>query len=80
MDVVVTPTGSTGTEWRLQDRLGRPLGQIRMTPWGNAFTILPERGSRLDGVPVLHPTLDAALSAIEQRLGGTCELVGGSEH
>ncbi|GEP07291.1 hypothetical protein [Methylobacterium oxalidis] len=80
MDVVVNPIGPPDTEWTLYDRLGRHLGMIRRTAWSDTpFTILPERGSRLDGMAVLHPSLEAALTAIEQRLGGTCELVGGSE-
>ncbi|MDR7038463.1 hypothetical protein J2X36_003227 [Methylobacterium sp. BE186] len=80
MDVVVNPIEAPGTEWTLYDRLGRQLGSIRRTAWPDTpFTIVPERGSRLDGMAVLHPSLDAALTAIEGRLGGTCELVGGSE-
>ncbi|WP_336490916.1 hypothetical protein [Methylobacterium nigriterrae] len=83
MDVVVTPVGSAqsaGGTWRLEDRLGRVLGAIRQIPWTNEFSIVSEPGSRLYGVPALHASLDAALTAIEKRLGGTCELVGGPEH
>lgn len=81
MDVVVNPIGALDTEWTLYDRLGRHLGLIRKTEWPDMpFTILPERGSRLDGMVVHHPSLDAALLAIEQRLGGTCDLIGGSAH
>ena len=29
MDVIVNPTGSSGAEWSLDDRLGRHLGTIR---------------------------------------------------
>ncbi|WP_336492700.1 hypothetical protein [Methylobacterium nigriterrae] len=79
MDVIVNPIGAAGTEWCLYDRLGHHLGLIREVPWPNTpFTIVPERGSRLDGIPLFHPSLDVALAAIEEHLGGTCELVGGS--
>ncbi|GEP07437.1 hypothetical protein [Methylobacterium oxalidis] len=79
MDVIVNPIGAAGTEWSLYDRLGRHLGLIRKSQWPNEpFTIVPERGSRLDGIEILYPSLDGALAAIEVRLGGTCELVGGS--
>ncbi|GEP07869.1 hypothetical protein [Methylobacterium oxalidis] len=80
MDIIVNPIGAPDTEWSLYDRLGRHLGLIRRTSWpANPFTILPERGSSLEGVPLIHPTLDAALTAIERRLGGTCELVARPE-
>jgi hypothetical protein len=83
MDVVVTPirsAKSAGATWRLDDRLGRHLGTIRKPPWADEFTIVAEQGSRLYGVPALHPSLDAALTAIEKRLGGACDLRGGPEH
>ena len=80
MDAVVKPIGTAGTEWLLQDRFGYPLGRLRKTTVPvDPFTILPERGSPLDGIYVFHPTLDAALTAIEKRLGGICELVEGPE-
>ncbi|GEP07676.1 hypothetical protein [Methylobacterium oxalidis] len=76
MDAVVKPIGTAGTEWLLQDQFGCPLGRLRKTTVPvDPFTILPERGSPLDGVYVFHPTLDAALTAIGRCLGGTCELV-----
>jgi hypothetical protein len=78
MDVIVNPIGAAGTEWSLYDRLGHHLGLIRRSMWPNdPFTILPERGSQLDGIPIFYPSLDVALVAIEERLGGKCELVGG---
>ncbi|MER2268846.1 hypothetical protein [Methylobacterium oxalidis] len=81
MDVVVNPIGALDPVWALYDRLGRHLELIRKTAWPDTpFTILPERRSRLDGMAVHHPSLDAALTAIEQRLDGTCELIGGSAH
>lgn len=80
MDVLVRPLGSSGTEWLLQDRFGYPLSRLRQTTVPvDPFTILPERGSPLDGISVFHPTLDAAPSAVEKRLNGTCELVEGPE-
>jgi hypothetical protein len=33
-----------------------------------------ETKSGLSGVPVHHASLDDALTAIEERMGGTCEL------
>lgn len=76
MDVVVNPIGDPDIEWALYDRLGRQLGMIRKTSWPDTpFTIVPEKGSQLEGVLLHHASLDAALIAIERCLGGKCELV-----
>jgi hypothetical protein len=74
MEVVATPIGEDDTAWWLTDRFGRPLGAIRTTPGSNEVTIVSETGGRLSGVPVQHATLDDALTTIEERVGGTCEL------
>ena len=74
MDVVATPIGEDDTAWWLTDRSGRPLGAIRTIPGSNEVTIVSETGSRLSGVPAHHASLDDALTTIEERVGGTCEL------
>jgi len=74
MDVVATPVGEDETAWWLTDRRGRPLGAIRATPGSGEVTIVSETGSRLSGVPAHHASLDDALTSIEERVGGTCEL------
>ena len=74
MAVVATPIGEDETAWWLTDRSGRPLGAIRTIPGSNEVTIVSETGSRLSGVPVHHASLDDALTTIEERVGGTCEL------
>src|SRR4051794_19549439 len=74
MDVVATPIGEDETAWWLPDRSGRPLGAIRTIPGSNEVTIVSKNGSRLSGVPVHHASLDDALTTIEERVGGTCQL------
>ena len=74
MDVVVTPVGSAGTTWNLDDRLGRHLGIIRKSEGAQPFEIEPVPTGALLGVNRLHTTLDAAMSAIATRMGGACEL------
>jgi hypothetical protein len=73
MDVIVTPVGSTGTAWNLDDRLGRHLGTICKSDASEPFEIEPVPTSTLHGVLRLHMTLDAAMSAIASRMGGACE-------
>ena len=74
MDVVATPVGENKTAWWLTALSGRPLGAIRTIPGSNEVTIVVETKSGLSGVPVHHASLDDALTAIEERMGGTCEL------
>ncbi len=45
MDVVVIPTGSEGASWRLNDRLGRPLGHIERSGLATGFEIKPGRAA-----------------------------------
>lgn len=73
MDVVVTPTGTSGTSWGLKDRLGRSLGAIEQDV-GGVFHIAPDPDSALKSVPRTHPTLDAAMTAIASRMQGGCAL------
>ena len=73
MDVIVAPSGSSGSSWVLKDRLGRPLGTIEALDDGyTPFTISPE--GALVGVGTQHASLDAAMSAIARKMGGACEL------
>jgi hypothetical protein len=74
MDVIVNPTGSSGTEWSLDDRLGRHLGTIQIAQGSFPFVIEPEPASGLRGVKLLHVSLDEAMSSIARKMGGTCEL------
>ncbi len=77
MDVVVTPTGSSSTEWSLSDRLGRHLGTIHRRFEGLVvFEIEPEPSSALLGINRMHGSLDKAMTAIEKFMGGACELAG----
>lgn len=72
MDVVVTPVGSNRTTWSLKDRLGRQLGAIEQD--GEAlFQILAATGG-LSSVPLTHPTLDDAMTAIAKHMHGACTL------
>jgi hypothetical protein len=72
MDVVVKPTGSAGTYWTLEDRLGRSLGAIFHYRPSGSFVIAAK--GALFGIPPLHATLDDAMNAIAQKTHGTCEL------
>ncbi len=73
MDVVVRTVGVRGTEWDLADRLGRPLGKI----WkSRIFEIHPDPRSRLQGVEILHASLNEAMTAIAHHMGGACHLEG----
>ena len=74
MDVVATPVGEDETAWWLTDRRGHPLGGIRTISGSNEVTIVSQTGSRLSSVPAHHTSLDDALTTIEERVGGTCEL------
>ncbi|MER2267912.1 hypothetical protein [Methylobacterium oxalidis] len=74
MDVIVNPTGPSGTEWSLDDRLGRHLGSILGTQGSFPFVIKPEPTSGLSGVRLLHASLDEAMSSIARKMGGACEL------
>ncbi|WP_336492249.1 hypothetical protein [Methylobacterium nigriterrae] len=74
LDVVATPVGQHETAWWLTSRLGRPLGAIRTVPGSNEVAIVSGTWSRLSGMPTHHPSLDDALTAIEECLGGVCEL------
>ena len=76
MDVIVTPVEDESAWW-LTDRSGRPLGAIRKIPGSSAFTIVSETENRLHGLPAHHASLDGALRAIEERVGGTCEFNSG---
>lgn len=72
MDVVVTPTGPTGTSWSLKDRLGRQLGAIDQDQ-EELFQITPSAGG-LTSVPRTHLTLDHAMTAIAKHMHGECTL------
>ncbi|MET0367380.1 MAG: hypothetical protein ABW058_04350 [Methylobacterium sp.] len=74
MDVVVTPTGSEGASWRLNDRLGRPLGHIEKSGLATGFEIKPGPSGGLRAVPTFHATLDNAMTAIAQHMQGACTL------
>lgn len=74
MDVVLTPTGSSGSAWVLADRLGRRLGTVTASPGAIGFQILPEASGLLKGVKREHPSLDAAMSAIADLAQGACTL------
>jgi hypothetical protein len=76
MDVVVTPTGSTGTSWSLKDRLGRPLGAIKQDGEG-LFQISHTVGSGLTSVPFTHTSLGQAMTAIAKHMHGECTLDSG---
>lgn len=71
MDVVLKPSGSSGTTWTLKDRLGRHLGDIRSL---NGFEIVPVEGSVMQGIGRHHGSLDASMTAIANHMAGACEL------
>jgi hypothetical protein len=74
MDVIVNPTGSSGSGWDLNDRLGRRHGMIYQSAEFTAFEIEPEPTSALLGVNEVHGSLAEAMSAIARRMRGACEL------
>jgi hypothetical protein len=74
MDVVLTPTGSTGDMWSLKDRLGRSLGKIMKPKNSNDFQITPEPNSALAGIKTGYASLGDAMSAIAKMTSGTCTL------
>jgi hypothetical protein len=74
MDVVLSPIGSDGLAWRLEDRLGRPLGKVQSSGPSGSFEIAPEDGSKLQGVVRVHASLDATMAAIERFMGGACQI------
>lgn len=79
MDVVVVIPVEDESAWWLTARRGAPLGAIRKTlgphtPGAHTFTIVAELHSPLYGMPAHHPSLDAALAAIERHTGRVCEL------
>ena len=77
VDVVVTPVLPSDGLWTLRDRLGRNLGQIKGMS-GRTFAIFPEGG--LADIPSqTFSSLDAAMSAIEKHMKGSCELAGPGE-
>ena len=71
MDVVLKPSGSSGTAWTLKDRLGRHLGDIRSH---DGIEIEPIEGSALQGIGRHHGSLDASMKAIAKHMAGACEL------
>jgi hypothetical protein len=58
----------------LRDRLGRNLGQIKEMS-GGTFAVFPEAGLA-DVTSLTFSSLDAAMSAIEKHMKGSCELAG----
>ncbi|WP_336492141.1 hypothetical protein [Methylobacterium nigriterrae] len=74
MDVILNPIGSSGTEWSLDDRLGRHLGTIHLSAGAAPFEIEPSPTSALVGINRAHRSLSEAMSAISIRMSGTCEL------
>ena len=74
MDVVLTPTGSTGNAWTLDDRLGRKLGTVTKPDDTDNVLIQPEPAGLLESVKKEHASLDAAMSAIATAANGACTL------
>ena len=74
MDVILTPASPARSEWVLTDRLGRSLGRIHKTDQAETFEIEAKDGTALKGIGVIHPSLDAAMSAIANRMDGACSL------
>jgi hypothetical protein len=73
MDITVTRAADDRLAWDLTDLLGRPVGRI--TGAGQQFVIQPDERvcSAMDSVrwgP--HPSLDAALAAIEKHSPFVC--------
>jgi hypothetical protein len=74
MDVVLTPTGTAGNAWRLNDRLGRTLGEITKSDHSDVFVIMPHPEGTLRTVKSIHASLDEAMSAIAKVTNGACTL------
>ena len=74
MDVVLTPTGTSGNAWSLKDRLGRTLGEITKSENSDAFVIMPHPEGTLRTVKSIHVSLDEAMSAIAKVMNGACTL------
>ncbi|MET0528867.1 MAG: hypothetical protein ABW003_11105 [Microvirga sp.] len=74
MDVVLTPTGTVGNAWRLNDRLGRNLGEITKSENSDVFVIMPHPEGTLRTVKSIHASLDEAMSAIAKVTNGACTL------
>ena len=79
MDITVTPA-SGGKTWQLTDLLGRSMGWIEETEPG-VFYIRPANRAiqTMDGMRRGHPSLDAALKAIETHTRGVCRLAPGPD-
>lgn len=81
MDVIVTLTEG-GAAWELTDLLGRSMGFITAGP-GDLFTIHPQ-GHAVETMAGMktgpHPSLDAALAAIEMHTRGVCRRIPGADH
>ena len=71
MDVVLTPTGSSGNAWTLDDRLGRKLGTVTKAADTDDVLVQPEPAGLLKSVKREHASLDAAISAAAN---GACTL------
>ncbi|KAA0107813.1 hypothetical protein CIW48_32425 [Methylobacterium sp. P1-11] len=74
MDVVLTPTGTAGNAWSLNDRLGRTLGEITKSEHSDVFVIMPQPEGTLRTVKSTHASLDEAMSAIAKLTNGACTL------
>jgi hypothetical protein len=79
VDVVVTPAEYKQGVWTLSDRLRRPLGTITgVSP--TLFVLNADRNSGLSRMGIANfPSLDDAMSAIENHMKGTCQLSGGNK-
>jgi hypothetical protein len=67
---------SKGSEWSLEDLLGRPMGLIKENP-PKHFTIHPDGGALETMVGLNHgpyASLDAALNEIETHTRGVCRM------
>lgn len=73
MDVVVTRV-EDDSAWWLTDRSGHSLGAIREESGSGTVTIVAKPESRLQGVEAHHASLNGALKAIADHLGGTCKI------
>lgn len=74
MDVGLTPTGTAGNAWSLNDRLGRTLGEITKFEHSDVFVIVPHPEGTLRTVKSTHAPLHEAMSAIAEMTNGACTL------
>lgn len=73
VDAFVTPVEGDSVWW-VTDRKGRSLGAIREVPGSASVSIVARPESPLWPIQEGHTSLDAALRAIAEHLGVSCQI------